>query len=213
VKTNRGRAGRPPGCSGHRIWGQATRHHRHGADRPGSGAAAPAPFGNCRSITTNRRRVPAKIEEELTGDVLGESRSDARPPWDIISVNCPHTPATFHLLSARAAQAHPGRRPYIVNTARAGEVIDEKRAGAPDRPRATSPAPDSTFFEHEPAGQSENWSSSRASARFVLLPPYGLGHARRSRRHGGKGEFVNIKTFLDGPSALPTACLPSIAVR
>src|SRR5260370_7608431 len=42
---------------------------------------------------------------------------------DIISVNCPHTPATFHLLSARRLKL---MRPdaYIVNTAR-GEVIDE----------------------------------------------------------------------------------------
>jgi len=42
---------------------------------------------------------------------------------DIISVNCPHTPATFHLLSARRLKLIR-KEAYIVNTAR-GEVIDE----------------------------------------------------------------------------------------
>src|SRR5258705_5197679 len=42
---------------------------------------------------------------------------------DIISVNCPHTPATFHLLSARRLKLIR-KDAYIVNTAR-GEVIDE----------------------------------------------------------------------------------------
>ena len=42
---------------------------------------------------------------------------------DIISVNCPSTPATFHLLSARRlALLQPSA--YIVNTAR-GDIIDE----------------------------------------------------------------------------------------
>ena len=43
---------------------------------------------------------------------------------DILSVNCPHTPATYHLLSARRLkllQPHA----VIVNTAR-GEIIDER---------------------------------------------------------------------------------------
>jgi len=42
---------------------------------------------------------------------------------DIVSVNCPHTPATFHLLSARRLKLIRPQA-YIVNTAR-GEVIDE----------------------------------------------------------------------------------------
>ena len=42
---------------------------------------------------------------------------------DIVSVNCPSTPETYHLLSAeRIALMKPGS--YIVNTAR-GEIIDE----------------------------------------------------------------------------------------
>ena len=42
---------------------------------------------------------------------------------DIVSVNCPHTPATYHLLSARRLKLMKPTA-YIVNTAR-GEVIDE----------------------------------------------------------------------------------------
>ena len=42
---------------------------------------------------------------------------------DIVSVNCPHTPATFHLLSARRLkQLRP--QAYVVNTAR-GAIVDE----------------------------------------------------------------------------------------
>src|SRR6266480_322379 len=70
----------------------------------------------------NRRRVPPKIEEELTA-TYWESLDQMLARMDIISVNCPHTPATFHLLSARRLKL---MRPeaYAVNTAR-GEVIDE----------------------------------------------------------------------------------------
>src|SRR5258708_11740393 len=43
---------------------------------------------------------------------------------DIISVNCRHAPATFHLVSARRLKL-VRKDAYIVNTAR-GEVIDEE---------------------------------------------------------------------------------------
>src|SRR5205814_1611483 len=64
----------------------------------------------------------AKIEEELQA-TYWESLDQMLARMDIISINCPHTPATFHLLSARRLkQLRP--QAYVVNTAR-GEVIDE----------------------------------------------------------------------------------------
>ncbi len=70
----------------------------------------------------NRRRVPAAIESALDA-TYWESLDQMLARVDIVSVNCPHTPATYHLLSARRLKM---LRPetYIVNTSR-GEVIDE----------------------------------------------------------------------------------------
>ena len=62
------------------------------------------------------------MEESLEA-TWWESLDQMLARMDIISVNCPHTPATYHLLSARRLKLlQPGA--YIVNTAR-GEIIDE----------------------------------------------------------------------------------------
>src|SRR6202000_2774982 len=71
----------------------------------------------------NRRPVAPHIAEEL-GATYWESLDQMLARMDIISVNCPHTPATFHLLSARRLKLIR-KDAYIVNTAR-GEVIDEE---------------------------------------------------------------------------------------
>src|SRR4029078_11769720 len=68
------------------------------------------------------RPVAPRIAEEL-GATYWESLDQMLARVDIISVNCPHTPATFHLLSARRGEVIR-KEAYIVNTAR-GEVIDE----------------------------------------------------------------------------------------
>src|SRR5262252_2075458 len=48
----------------------------------------------------DRRRVSAQIEEELHA-TYWESLDQMLARMDIVSINCPHTPATYHLLSAR----------------------------------------------------------------------------------------------------------------
>ena len=68
---------------------------------------------------------------------------------DIVSVNCPHTPATYHLLSARRLEADAARRPIIVNTAR-GEVIDENALARMLEAGEIAGA-GLDVFEHEPA--------------------------------------------------------------
>src|ERR1700748_16514 len=70
----------------------------------------------------NRRPVAPVIAEEL-GATYWESLDQMLARMDIISVNCPHMPATFHLLSARRLKLIR-KEAYIVNTAR-GEVLDE----------------------------------------------------------------------------------------
>ncbi len=102
------------------VVGQAHRHHRHGAHRHGAGPAAKA-FG-LQIHYHNRKPVQAKIEEELEA-TYWESLDQMLARMDIISVNCPHTPATYHLLSARRLKLMK-KDAIIVNTSR-GEVIDE----------------------------------------------------------------------------------------
>src|SRR5579864_3889559 len=110
----------PTWMLGHRIWGK--RLGIVGMGRIGQAVARRArPFG-LQIHYHNRRRVAPKIESDLEA-TFWESLDQMLARMDIISVNCPHTPATYHLLSARRLKL---LRPdaYVVNTAR-GEVIDE----------------------------------------------------------------------------------------
>src|SRR5216110_912646 len=111
----------PTWMLGHRISGK--RLGIIGMGRIGQAVARRARAFGLQIHYHNRRRVPAKIEEELTA-TYWESLDQMLARMDIISVNCPSTPATFHLLSARRlALMQPSA--YIVNTAR-GDIIDEE---------------------------------------------------------------------------------------
>src|SRR6187551_181134 len=110
----------PTWMLGQRIWGK--RLGIIGMGRIGQAVARRARAFGLQIHYHNRRRVPAKVEEELTA-TYWESLDQMLARMDIISVNCPHTPATFHLLSARRLKIIRPQA-YIVNTAR-GEVIDE----------------------------------------------------------------------------------------
>ena len=151
----------------------------------------------------NRRRVPGAIEEELQA-TYWESLDQMLARMDIISVNCPHTPATYHLLSARRLKL---LRPetYIVNTAR-GEVIDEN---AMVRMIAAGELAGAGLdvFEHEPAVNPKLTRLARAG-KVVLLPHMGSA-TLEGRIDMGEKVIVNIKTFLDGHKP-PDRVLPSM---
>ena len=110
----------PTWMLGHRIWGK--RLGIVGLGRIGQAVARRAHAFGLKIHYHDRRRVASEIEEELHA-TYWESLDQMLARMDILSVNCPHTPATYHLLSARRLKLI---RPeaYIVNTAR-GEVIDE----------------------------------------------------------------------------------------
>src|SRR5437773_3147027 len=110
----------PTWMLGHRIWGK--RLGIVGMGRIGQAVARRARAFGLQIHYHNRRRVSPHIEEELEA-TYWESLDQMLARMDIISGNCPHTPATYHLLSARRLkQLRP--EAYVVNTAR-GEVIDE----------------------------------------------------------------------------------------
>jgi glyoxylate reductase len=137
----------------------------------------------------NRKPVSPRIEEEL-GATYWESLDQMLARMDVISVNCPHTPATYHLLSARRLkllQPHA----IIVNTAR-GEVIDEGAlANALARGEIAGAGLD--VFEHEPAVNPKLLKLPNV----VLLPHMGSATVE-GRIDMGEKVIINIKTFMDG---------------
>ena len=140
----------------------------------------------------NRRRVAASIEEELEA-TYWESLDQMLARMDIVSVNCPHTPATYHLLSARRLKY---LRPHaiIVNTAR-GEVIDEvaltKMLESDELAGAGL-----DVFEHEPA-MSPKLIKLANAGKVTLLPHMGSA-TTEGRIDMGEKVIINVKTFMDG---------------
>ncbi|MGB8818556.1 MAG: D-glycerate dehydrogenase, partial [Rhizobiaceae bacterium] len=153
----------PTWMLGHRLRGK--RLGIVGMGRIGTAVARRAKAFGLSIHYHNRHRVDEKTETELEA-TYWESLDQMLARMDIISVNCPSTPATFHLLSARRlALMQPTA--YIVNTARGG-IIDEdaliklvadgKLAGA-----------GLDVFEHEPAINRKLLKLAE-SGRIVLLP-------------------------------------------
>jgi glyoxylate reductase len=137
----------------------------------------------------NRRRVAEEIEHELEA-TYWESLDQMLAHMDIVSVNCPHTPATYHLLSARRLKL---LRPHtvVVNTAR-GEVIDENTLARMLANKELAGA-GLDVFEHEPA---VNPKLLRLD-NVVLLPHMGSA-TLEGRIDMGEKVIINIKTFADG---------------
>jgi glyoxylate reductase len=191
----------PTWMLGHRIWGK--RLGIVGMGRIGQAVARRAHAFGLTIHYYDRRRVASEIEEELHA-TYWESLDQMLARMDIISINCPHTPATYHLLSARRLKLI---RPeaYIVNTAR-GEVIDENALGRLIESGHIAGA-GLDVFEHEPAVSPKLVKLARAG-KVVLLPHLGSA-TLEGRVDMGEKVIVNIKTFLDGHRP-PDRVLPSM---
>jgi glyoxylate reductase len=191
----------PTWMLGHRIWGK--RLGIIGMGRIGQAVARRARAFGLQIHYHNRRRVPAQIEEDLEA-TYWESLDQMLARMDIISVNCPHTPATYHLLSARRLKL---LRPeaYIVNTAR-GEVIDENALTRMIEAGEIAGA-GLDVFEHEPAVNPKLVRLARAG-KVVLLPHMGSATIE-GRIDMGEKVIINIKTFMDGHKP-PDRVLPSM---
>lgn len=137
----------------------------------------------------NRKRVHESVETELEA-TYWESLDQMLARVDLVSINCPHTPATYHLLSARRLQL---LQPHciIVNTAR-GEVIDENALTRMLEAGEIAGA-GLDVFEHEPAVNPK----LLALDNTVLLPHLGSATVE-GRVDMGEKVLINIKTFVDG---------------
>ncbi len=137
----------------------------------------------------NRRRLRPETEAELEA-TYWESLDQMLARMDIISVNCPHTPSTFHLLNARRLKL---LKPtcVIVNTSR-GEVIDENALTRGLREGSIAGA-GLDVYEH---GADIN-PRLRELPNVVLLPHMGSA-TLEGRIEMGEKVILNVKTFADG---------------
>jgi glyoxylate reductase len=177
----------PTSMLGHRIWGK--RLGIIGMGRIGQALARRAKGFGLSVHYHNRRRVHEDVEAELEA-TYWESLDQMLARMDVISINCPHTPATFHLLSARRLKL---LRPdaYVVNTSR-GEVIDEN---ALTRMLTSGDLAGAGLdvFEHEPAINPKLMKLDNV----VLLPHMGSATIE-GRIAMGEKVIINVKTFADG---------------
>src|SRR5947209_5878341 len=172
---------------GHRIWGK--RLGIIGMGRIGQAVARRAKAFGLQIHYHNRKPVHPQIERELSA-TYWDSLDQMLARMDIVSINCPHTPATYHLLSARRLKLMKPSA-YIVNTAR-GEVIDENAlARMVEAGQIAGAGLD--VFENEPAIN----PTLLASERVVALPHMGSATIE-GRIDMGEKVIINVKTFLDG---------------
>ncbi|MEK7266307.1 MAG: NAD(P)-dependent oxidoreductase, partial [Pseudomonadota bacterium] len=137
----------------------------------------------------NRKPINPHIEEEL-GATFWPDLDQMLARMDIVSVNCPSTPQTFHLLSRqRLALMQP--HAYVVNISR-GELIDEEAlAEAIANGKLAGAGLD--VFENEPRP-----NARLMSAPNVVLLPHMASATIESRIEMGERVIINIKMFADG---------------
>ncbi|MBB3386471.1 MULTISPECIES: D-glycerate dehydrogenase [unclassified Rhizobium] len=140
----------------------------------------------------NRKRVNPATEDELEA-TYWDSLDQMLARVDIVSVNCPSTPATYHLISARRlALLQPTS--YIVNTAR-GDVIDEAALIKILREGKIAGA-GLDVFENEPAVNPK--LVKLANEGKVVILPHMSSATLEGRIDMGDKVIINIRTFIDG---------------
>ncbi len=190
----------PTWMLGHRIWGK--RLGIIGMGRIGTAVARRARAFGLSIHYHNRRPVEPKVEEELEA-TFWESLDQMLARVDIVSVNCPATPATYHILSRRRLKL---MRPVavIVNTAR-GSIIDEEALIEMLEAEAISGA-GLDVFEHEPAVDPRLIKMAK-TGKVVLLPHMGSA-TLEGRIDMGDTVIINIRNWMDGHKP-PDRVLPS----
>ena len=188
----------PTWMLGRRIWGK--RLGIIGMGRIGQAVDRRAKAFGMSIHYHNRIREPLELEEQLEA-TFWESLDQMLARMDVVSIHCPHTPGTYHLLSARRLKLMKPDA-YIVNTAR-GEIVDEnaliRQIEAGELAGAAL-----DVFEHEPAINPK----LVASDKVVVLPHMGSATIE-GRIDMGEKVIINIKAFMDGHRP-PDRVLPSM---
>ena len=152
----------------------------------------------------NRRRLPALSEQALEA-TYWDSLDQMLARMDFISINCPLTPATFHLLSARRL-AHLRKEAILINAAR-GDIVDEEALTRMLESGAIAGA-GLDVYEHAPA-VSPRLIKLAEAGKVTLLPHMGSA-THEARAEMGEKVIINIRTFLDGhrPPDLVSPAMP-----
>ena len=177
----------PTGMLGHRINGK--RLGIVGMGRIGEAVARRARGFGLSVHYHNRKPVHPETEAELEA-TYWESLEQMLARVDIVSVNCPHTPATNHLLS-RERLSLMQRAAYLVNTSR-GEVVDEVALADLLAQRHIAGA-GLDVYSSEP----EIPAGLRDLPNVVLLPHIGSATIEGRLQMGDK-VIINVQTFWDG---------------
>jgi len=146
----------------------------------------------------NRRRAPATIEEELNATYWPEL-DPMLTAIDIVSINCPNTPDTFHMINAERLKLMSANS-YIVNTSR-GEVIDEA-ALAQALSNGDLGGAGLDVYEEEPKVHPD-----LIDLPNVILAPHIGSATYESRQEMGEKVLINIRAMVDG-HAYPDRVLP-----
>ena len=188
----------PTWMLGHRITGKRLRII--GMGRIGQAVARRARAFGLQIHYHNRKPVSPRIADELEA-TYWESLDQMLGRTDIVTVHSPHTPATYHLLSARRLkllQPHA----ILINTAR-GEIIDETALAELLKAGAIAGA-GLDVFEFEPKINPKLMNLPNA----VLLPHMGSATIE-GRIDMGEKVIINIRTWMDGHKP-PDRVIPSM---
>jgi len=177
----------PTALLGHRVAGK--RLGILGLGSVGRAVAARAGVFGLEVHYHARRRVHADIEAALKA-TFWDSLDQMLTRIDILSINVPHTPSTFHLVNARRLKLMKPTA-YIVNTAR-GEVIDENALTRMLRAGELAGA-GLDVYEH---GHDIN-PRLRELPNVLLLPHMGSATIE-GRIEMGEKVIINVKTYADG---------------
>lgn len=180
----------PTWMLGRRIWGK--RIGIVGMGRIGTAVARRAKAFGLAIHYHNRKPVNQATESELEA-TYWDSLDQMLARVDIVSINCPSTPGTFHLISARRlALMQPTA--IIVNTAR-GDIIDEMAMIKLLREDKIAGA-GLDVYQNEPAINPKLVKLAN-EGKVVLLPHMGSATIE-GRIDMGDKVIINIRAFFDG---------------
>ena len=190
----------PTHMLGHRLYGK--RLGIIGMGRIGTAVARRARGFGMAIHYHNRRRLRPELEAEVEA-TYWESLDQMLARMDLISVHCPHTPATFHLLSERRLKLMKPTA-YLINLAR-GEIVDEQALTRLLKEGNLAGA-GLDVFEHEPFGNPD-----LLTMKNVILLPHMGSATIEGRINMGERVVINVRTFCDG-HAPPDRVLPPLPI-
>ena len=176
----------PTSMLGQRIWGK--RLGIIGMGRIGQAVARRALGFGLSIHYHNRKRVHSSIEEELVA-TWWQSLDQMLAHMDLITIHCPSTPATYHLLSARRLKLIRSSS-FIINTSR-GHAIDETAlASLLEEGKIAGAGLD--VYENEPT-----INPKLLNLENVVLLPHMSSATSEGRIDMGEKVIINIQTWAD----------------